>query len=140
MPSQRRWNILAQDGRHVTIGRAAPRRSPLRVWPAGSPHLTATTGRADACPSHQSRYSAKAPCSIGPPRGLGASRSETALRHVGYISTAANSSTPVTGLETKSAPENKAEAGPLDVAFPATANTAVPFLNGKIPEITLITP
>jgi hypothetical protein len=24
MPSERRWIILAQDGRHVTIGRAAP--------------------------------------------------------------------------------------------------------------------
>ena len=24
MPSERRWNILAQDGRHVTMGRAAP--------------------------------------------------------------------------------------------------------------------
>jgi hypothetical protein len=25
MPSERRWIILAQDGRHVTLGRAAPR-------------------------------------------------------------------------------------------------------------------
>ena len=24
MPSERRWIILAQDGRHVTLGRAAP--------------------------------------------------------------------------------------------------------------------
>ena len=24
MPSERRWIILAQDGRHVTMGRAAP--------------------------------------------------------------------------------------------------------------------
>ena len=24
MPSERRWMILAQDGRHVTMGRAAP--------------------------------------------------------------------------------------------------------------------
>ena len=24
MPSERRWVILAQDGRHVTMGRAAP--------------------------------------------------------------------------------------------------------------------
>jgi hypothetical protein len=56
--AERRWIILAQDGRHVTMGRAAP-PSEDEVEAAaaalgaqgrrdGSPRSTATTGRAAA--------------------------------------------------------------------------------------------
>lgn len=46
MPSERRWIILAQDGRHVTMGRAAP-PSEAEVEAAATALVAQGLGRRD---------------------------------------------------------------------------------------------
>jgi hypothetical protein len=68
MPSERRWIILAQDGRHVTMGRAAP---PSEAEVAAAAAALAAQGLAGWLATLDGNYWSRRSVTLAPVQMLG---------------------------------------------------------------------